>query len=49
MLKYYSDGEWKTLSVNEVKRIYPVAPRLGMIIVFKDGRSQEYTREIMAI
>lgn len=49
MLKYYSDGEWKTLSVNEVKRIYPVAPVNGMIIVFKDGRNQEFTREIAAI
>lgn len=51
MLKYYSNGQVKTLSVNEVKRIYPVATATGsgMIIVFKDGRNQEYTREITAI
>ena len=49
MLKYYSDGEWKTLSVNEVKYIYAVAPGNGMIIVFKDGRNIEFTRKIAAI
>ena len=50
MLKYYfGNGEWKTLSVNEVERIYPTDYGTGMIIVFKDGRKQEYTSEITAI
>ena len=49
MLKYISNGEWKTLSVNEVKCIYPAGYGTGMIIVFKDGRNQEYTTEITAI
>ena len=47
MLKYYSNGQAKTLSVNEVKRIYSAGT--GMIIVFKDGRNQEFTNQITAI
>lgn len=47
MLKYYSNGQVKTLSVNEVNCIYPVGN--GMIIVFKDGRNQEFTNWIESI
>lgn len=49
MLKYYSNEseQWKTLSVNEIKYIYPAGT--GMIIVFKDGRNQDFTKRIAAI
>lgn len=47
MLKYYTNGQAKTLSVNEVKCIYPAGT--GMIIVFKDGRNQEFTNRITSI
>ncbi len=49
MLKYYSNGQVKILSVNEVKCIYPAGYGTGMIIVFKDGRNQEFTNQITAI